>query len=80
MQTPKRDSHRAACKTPHLQIEVRLVTYGYQLDLYDHTLATADGQNVIHRMECHDWSSDKLICERAQQIGDAVITAVKKLK
>lgn len=67
-------------KKPHLQIEVRLVTYGYQLDIFDNTLATAGGQNVLHRMECHDWSSDKSICERADEISAAVIAAIKKLR
>lgn len=64
---------------PHVIIELRLVTYRFQLDLYDYTLATPDGQGVIHRMECHDYASDKSICDRAAQIGEAIIQTVRKV-
>lgn len=61
---------------PHMKIEVRLVPYGYQLDIFDYTLATIDGQGVRHRMECHDWSANKSVCRRAEQVSEAVIKAV----
>lgn len=66
---------------PHLVIEVRLVNHGYQIDLFDFSLATQDGQNVIHTCECHDFSdSQPSICRRAAQMSKAILQATKKVQ
>jgi hypothetical protein len=45
-------------KYAHLTVEVRLVAHGIQVDMFDRTLSTPDGQGIIHRTELWDFADD----------------------
>lgn len=64
-----------------LVIEVRFVGHGYQLDIYDHSLATTDGQGIVHACECHDFTDSQIpICDRVAQMASVIIGAARKVR
>lgn len=68
-------------KYAHITVEVQFVAHGFQLDIYDRTLATADGQGILHRIECHDFADSSVsICDRAKAASDAIVHAMRSLR
>ena len=67
-------------KTPHIRAEIVLVGHGYQLDLWDYTWATQDGNGIRHYTECHDVAdSGPSICSRAEQSISAICKAMRAI-
>lgn len=63
--------------TPHIRAEVRFVGHGYQLDIWDFTHATKDGQGIHHTTVCNDFAdTGNSICDRARQGHNAIIKAM----
>jgi len=66
-------------KYAHLVAEVRFIGHGYQLDIFDNTLATKDGSGVILHSECRDFpDSSKSFCERADEFAEAIKLVLRK--
>lgn len=71
------------CKTKkyaHVTIEIRLVAHGVQVDMFDRTLSTPDGQGIKHRQELWDFADDNpSICSRAEAMQEAIYQALRKI-
>lgn len=63
---------------PHVVIEMRFVGHGAQIDAYDHTYATPDGQGIIHRTECFDFAGSRSVCKSANMAIKIALEALNK--
>ncbi len=67
-------------KYAHVVIEIRFVGHGAQVDVFNHTLATRDGQGVIHRTDCFDFADSQPIADRAAKlVSNATRDAIKAI-
>jgi hypothetical protein len=66
-------------KQPHIVVEIRFVGHGFQLDAYDWTLATQDGQGIKHLTECHDFSVARPIADSAEMAMYAIAKAMRSI-
>jgi len=64
----------------NVEIKIALVKYGYQMDIYDYTKATKDGNGVIITSGCHDFAGDYDIARIAECIEEAMIDTMRKLE
>lgn len=68
-------------RAPHIRAEVRFVAHGYQLDIWDFTHATADGNGIEHTIVCSDFiDHGDSICDRASQAREAILKALKSIE
>ena len=68
-------------KYAHLTVEIRLVAYGIQVDMFDRTFSTADGQGIIHRTEVWDFADcGPSITDRVSLMQEAIYQALRKVK
>lgn len=68
---------RETTKYAHLTVDVRLVGHGAQVDIYDRTLSTPDGQGIQHECGCFDFADDQPITERARGMRNAIVKALR---
>ena len=68
-------------KYPHLTVEIRLVGHGVQVDFFDRTLATSDGNGILHRTELWDFTEDgPSICERTEAMQQKIYAALRTIQ
>lgn len=63
-----------------LVVAIGLVEYGYQIDIYNYTLASDDGNGVIHSMQCRDFSRSYDVAKIAHAMAEAVLKAVRNVE
>ena len=59
---------------------ITLVEHGYQIDIRDHTRATADGQGVEVASMCRDFGGDYAIGDMANSVVATLIHAMESLE
>jgi hypothetical protein len=65
---------------PPISVEIFLVPYGYQVDIYDRTWTNGDANGTRHSMECKDFGGDYRLTEIAACVTDAILKAMQGLE
>lgn len=65
---------------PAIEVKIGLVTYGYQIDIYDYTAADKDGNGTEHYTQCYDFGGDYPINTTAKAIAIEFLSAMRALE
>ena len=67
-------------RRPDIVVSISLVGHGFQIDVFDYTRASDDGNGVIHSASCRDFGGTYDVVKIADAATAALIEAMQKLE